>query len=160
MPADAWVALTLLLACAIFLTELMGTEGSGAFVKTTTLPTAIVIVLAILAVLLLIGAMIRPAAAPAEPGAASDSSEPVEGDDRPSIARVLFLLGSIAAYVAALPWFGYLLSSGLFLAGANLLYGNRNPVTILAAAIVAPIGLMLFFEKFMIILLPSARLFE
>ena len=64
VPADAWVALVLLVACGVFLNDLLATEGAGAFVKTTTLPTALVVVVGLLSLILLGGSLLRPAAAP------------------------------------------------------------------------------------------------
>jgi hypothetical protein len=75
------------------------------------------------------------------------------------LARVAAMVIWTAAFITALPWLGFLLSSGLFLVGANLLYGNRNPVSIVGLAVIVPALLYLFFEKFMIILLPASRLF-
>lgn len=151
MRADAWIAVVLLLACGFLLQDLLATEGSGAFVKTTTLPTALVVVIALLSVILL-GSSLRAA------------GQPSSGPDKPSasaagLLRVAAMVVWTAAFVAALPWLGYLLASGLFLVGANLLYGNRNPIPIVAISVAVPTCLYLFFEKFMIVLLPSSRLF-
>lgn len=151
VPADAWVALALLVACGFFLQDLLATEGTGAFVKTTTLPTALVVVLAILSLILLGGSFLRPAA---------PSSNGLAGAElRIGLARVGAMIAWTAIFIAALPWLGYLVSSALFLAGANVLYGNRRPVSIVAVAVILPVALLLFFEKFMIVLLPSSRLF-
>ena len=68
------------------------------------------------------------------------------------------MLGWTGAFITALPWFGYLMSSIVFLIGANLLYGNRKPTGMIVVAVAVPLGLLLFFEKFMIVLLPSSRL--
>jgi hypothetical protein len=40
-----------------------------------------------------------------------------------------------------------------------LLFGNRRPLLVLLLTLLVPLALMLFFEKFMIIPLPSASLF-
>ena len=71
-----------------------------------------------------------------------------------------FLFGLTALYVFALPWTGYLLTSALYFGAASLLFGNRQPVSIVVAMVVVPLALLLFFEKYMVVLLPSARLFE
>ena len=151
VPADAWIALVLLVTCGIFLDDLLATEGTGAFVKTTTLPTALVVFLALLSLILLGGSLLRPAA-PSSNGLSS-------AELRAGLWRVAAMIVWIALFVAALPWFGYLASSALFLVGAGLLYGNRRPLSIIATAAILPVALLLFFEKFMIVLLPSARLF-
>lgn len=151
VPVDAWVALVLLVACGFFLQDLLATEGAGAFVKTTTLPTALVVVLAVLSLILLGGSFLRPA----EP-----SSNGLAGAElRTGLIRVTTMIAWTAVFIGALPWFGYLVSSALFLAGANILYGNRRPISIAVVAVVLPVALLLFFEKFMIVLLPSSRLF-
>jgi hypothetical protein len=151
VPADAWIALVLLVACGLFLNDLLATEGTGAFVKTTTLPTALVAALALLSVILLGGSLLRPAA-PSFDGRTS-------AELRAGLGRVAAMIAWIAAFVFALPWFGYLISSALFLVGASFLYGNRRPLSIVATAVILPVALLLFFEKFMIVLLPSSRLF-
>ena len=152
VPADAWVALVLLVACGFFLDDLLATEGTGAFVKTTTLPTALVIVLAILSLILLGGSLLRrPAARPADALAGAEL--------RSGLIRVGAMIAWTAAFIFALPWFGYVVSSAVFLVGTNVLYGNRRPVLVIAIAVIVPLALLLFFEKFMIVLLPSSRLF-
>ncbi|MCZ6509422.1 MAG: tripartite tricarboxylate transporter TctB family protein [Alphaproteobacteria bacterium] len=151
VPADAWVALVLLVACGFFLNDLLATEGTGAYVKTTTLPTALVVVLALLALILLGGSLLRPAARPADALAGAEL--------RTGLIRVGTMIAWTTAFIFALPWFGYLASSAVFLVGANVLYGNRRPVSVIAIAVIVPVALLLFFEKFMIVLLPSSRLF-
>lgn len=151
VPADAWIALVLLVACGFFLENLLATEASGAYVKTTTLPIALVVVLALLSLILLGGSLLRPAA-PSTNGLTS-------AELKAGLGRVATMIVWIAVFVAVLPWFGYLFSSALFLVGASLLYGNRRPLSIVATAVILPVALLLFFEKFMIVLLPSSRLF-
>lgn len=150
------IALVLLGAGGFVLNDLLRTEGSGAYVKTTTLPIALVITLMLLAAVLLAQSLLRhqPVDNPATVGTAGTATV-----DILALARVAGLLGWIILYVAALPWFGYLASSIVFLAGANLIYGNRNPVSVVAISVIVPVCLLLFFERFMIVLLPSARLF-
>jgi hypothetical protein len=143
VPADAWIALVLLVACGLFLNDLLATEG--------TVPTALVAALALLSVILLGGSLLRPAA-PSSDGRTS-------AELRAGLGRVAAMIAWIAAFVFALPWFGYLISSALFLVGASFLYGNRRPLSIVATAVILPVALLLFFEKFMIVLLPSSRLF-
>ncbi|MDH3739755.1 MAG: tripartite tricarboxylate transporter TctB family protein [Alphaproteobacteria bacterium] len=151
VPADAWIALVLLVACGFFLNDLLATEGTGAYVQTTTLPSALVVVLALLSLILLGGSLLRPAA-PAS-NVSPDAKSPT------GLLRVGAMVAWTAAFIFALPWFGYLASSAAFLIGANILYGNRRPVSVVAIAVVVPVVLLLFFEKFMIVLLPSSRLF-
>ncbi|MHA1565351.1 MAG: tripartite tricarboxylate transporter TctB family protein, partial [Alphaproteobacteria bacterium] len=142
IPADAWVALVLLVASGFFLNNLLATEGSGAFVKTTTLPTALVLVLIVLSLILLGGSLLRPAERDA-----ADTKPATEA--RAGLLRVAAMLAWTVVFIAALPWLGYLAASVIFLIGANLLYGNRRPLNIGVIAIVVPLALLLFFEKFM-----------
>jgi hypothetical protein len=149
MAADAWIGLVLLLASGIFLADLLGEEASGAFVTTTTLPIALVILLAGLAVVLLVTAILRPR--PAEAG------EPARGQAK-GLARVAAMVAWIALYITALPQLGYMAASIAFLIGAALLYGNRRWPVILIVAGLLPLALLLFFERFMIVLLPDGAL--
>jgi hypothetical protein len=150
MSRDAWIALVVATASAIALWDLSRTPASGAFVKTTTFPMALAAVMLALALLLLGAALLRRVAAPASaPGPAR----------RGPAVRVAALFGLTMLYIAALPWTGYLLSSALYFGALSLVFGNRRPLSIVAAMIVLPLALMLFFERYMIVLLPSARLF-
>ncbi len=150
MPRDAWIALAVAAASAVSLWELARTPGTGAFVKTTTFPTAVCALLLALAVLHLLGAWRRRPAARA-------ATATVAGG---SAARAAALFGLTVLYIIALPWTGYFATSALYFGAASLLFGNRQPVSILVAMIVVPLALLLFFEKYMVVLLPAARLFE
>lgn len=157
VPADAWIGLVLLAVCGVLLNDLLATEGSGAFVKTTTLPTALVIVIGLLSVVLLGRALWHAAGTrPAAPGAGVDPAAAREA--RAGLLRVGAMVLGIVAYILALPWLGYFAATALFLAGANLLFGNRRPVSLIAVALLVPLALLLFFERFMLVLLPSSRL--
>lgn len=147
VPSDCWIALVVLLSCGVFLSDLWDADASGVFVKTTTLPIALVFVLMGLSVILLVGSLLRGL-----PAAASDPAfEPVSLS---LIALVLWII----LYVILLPIAGYLVASMIFMVGASLLYGNRRWQVILPWAVILPTGLQLFFEKVMIILLPASRL--
>jgi hypothetical protein len=148
MPRDAWVALAVAAASAVALWELARTPGTGTFVKTTTFPTAVCALLLALAVLHFAGAWRRRTREPAAAGAGG------------APARAAGLFGLTVLYIVALPWTGYFASSALYFGAASLLFGNRRPVSIVVAMIVVPLALLLFFEKYMVVLLPSARLFE
>lgn len=145
---DAGVAMVLLVCCGIFLRDLLNTDGSGAYVKTTTLPTLLVITMAVLSVLLLAGSLLAPAKKTGQ--AKRDAT------DRPRFDLVAALIVWVVLYIVALPWLGYLAASGLFLIGASWLYGNRHWGVMLALAILMPLALLLFFEKVMLILLPTS----
>lgn len=148
MPRDAWLALAVAAASAVALWELARTPATGPFVKTTTFPTVVCAVLLALAALHFAGAWWRKRGQ-------NDFSKPAG-----KVVLTPFLLLLLTAlYIFALPWTGYFLTSALYFGAASLLFGNRQPVSIVVAMIVVPLGLLLFFEKYMVVLLPSARLF-
>lgn len=152
MPRDAWVALAVAAASAVALWELARTPGTGAFVKTTTFPSAVCVLLLGLAVLHFVGARVGK-----NRGQSNISRKAAAGN----VALTPFLLfGLTVLYIVALPWTGYFLSSALYFGVASLLFGNRQPVSIVVAMIMVPLALLLFFEKYMVVLLPAARLFE
>lgn len=158
LKGDSWVAIGLLAACAVFLRDLLATDAGGAYIKATTLPIALTILLAALSVILLGWSLRRPAAVAARPAPPPPDAGPEPSTG--SIARrVILLVGATVLYIAALPWFGFLISTAAVIAATSVLYGNRRPVSIIGAMIVIPVVLLLFFEKYMIVLLPSARLF-
>jgi len=150
MPRDAWIALVVAAASAISLWDLSRTPATGAFVKTTTFPIALAILILALSLLLFGGAFLR------RPARAAPAPAP---ERRAAALRVVALAGLTAIYVAALPWTGYLVSSALYFGALSLVFGNRRPVSIIVAMIAVPLALLLFFEKYMIVLLPSAGLF-
>lgn len=157
LDADGWTAIVLLGLCAVFLTNLLGIDATGAYLTSTTMPIAVVIVMAGLALLLLAGSVMRMGeTTPSQDTAASDDATSRKGLDW----RIPMMVGGLLVYIAALPWLGYLLASGAFLVGASLLYGNRNWWVLLCLAVVLPGVLLLFFEKVMIVLLPAARLWS
>lgn len=157
LDADGWAAVILLGLCAVFLTNLLGSDATGAYVTSTTMPIAVVIVMAGLAVLLLTGSVLRMVRTTPSQGTASKN----DAAPRPGLDwRVPMMVGGLLVYIAALPWLGYLLASGVFLIGAGLLYGNRNWWVLLCLAAVLPSVLLLFFEKVMIVLLPASRLWS
>lgn len=153
LDADGWAALVLLALCAVFLSNLLASDATGAYVTSATMPIAVVVVMAGLAVLLLAGSVLRMRHT--VPTGATDPGSP-----RGLNWRVPALVAWLVVYVAALPWVGYLLASGGFLIGAGLLYGNRRWWVLLVSAVVLPGILLLFFEKVMIVLLPAAHLWN
>ncbi len=158
IPGDAWVSLVLLAAGIACLVELWGAESSGAYLKTTSLPIGLAGILVALSLVLLSLSVRQRAVQPPE-----EVTEEVTEDTAPVDHRAAFRVVTVvvltAAYIAALPWFGYLLSTGACLGVMALLYGTRAPVTIVGVMVGLPLLLQVFFEKYMIVLLPSARLF-
>ncbi|MCR8723170.1 tripartite tricarboxylate transporter TctB family protein [Frigidibacter sp. ROC022] len=153
LDGDGWAALVLLGFCAVFLFDLLNSQATGAYVTSVTMPIAIVVLMASMALVLLVGSVLRTGRTAPKPRAESPSGR---GLNWRVPAMVLWLV----AYTAALPWVGYLLASGVFLVGAGMLYGNRRWTVLLASAVVLPGLLLLFFEKVMIVLLPAARLWN
>jgi len=155
LNGDSWVALGLIAANAVFLGDLLADPPQGAYVKTTSLPVALSVALIGLSLVLLGWSLRRPSETPRQaetPGSNTGSLAP--------LMRVAIVVAQTVVYIAALPWLGYLLASSIFFGGLSLVYGNRKPLSILVVMVSVPLVLMLFFEKFMIVLLPSARLFE
>lgn len=150
MPRDAWIALAVVAASAVSLWDLWRAPAAGAFVKTTTFPMAVAALMLALALLLFAGAMLHRA---------RRSAAQPEAGRRAALLRVALLFALTVLYIVALPWAGYLLSSVLYFGAASLLFGNRRPLSIAVAMLAVPLALLLFFEKYMIVLLPSARLF-
>lgn len=157
IKGDAWVAIGLLAACAVFLRDLLSTESSGAYVQSTTLPVVLAIALAALSLALLGWSLLQSVRRPPPPRRLRSGLTPAT---RSAALRVSSLIVLIVLYITALPWFGFLITTAVLIAGASLLYGNRRPLSIIGVMVFLPAGLLLFFEKYMIVLLPSARLFE
>lgn len=157
LDPDAWAALVLLGLCAVFLSNLLSSDATGAYVTSTTMPIAVVVVMAGLAVLLLAGSVLRMVrTAPQQEAASTTAAAAAPGLDW----RVPMMVAWLVVYIAALPWLGYLVASGAFLIGAGLLYGNRRWWVLIGSAVVLPGLLLLFFEKVMIVLLPAAKLWN
>jgi len=145
MPRDAWIALVVAAASAVSLWELARTPASGAFVKATTFPFAVCVAMLALSLLLFAGALRRRAR---------------QTGGTPASLRAAGLCGLTVLYVAALPWTGYFATSALYFGALSVAFGNRRPVSVVIAMVLVPLALLLFFEKYMIVLLPAARLFE
>jgi hypothetical protein len=64
------------------------------------------------------------------------------------------------AYVFTMPWLGYIATSALFVGALAWLFGNRRPLAILIMMIATPFALSFFFQKAMVVYLPTSRLFE
>lgn len=147
ISADTYVALVLLLACAAVLNNLLSADLSGPYASPATLPVAATVALIVLSVFLLAGSLMR-AAPPSEPGLSLAAK-----------LRVVALFATTALFIAAMAQLGYVIASIAFMIAAGLIFGNRNPISLLAAAVVAPIALFYFFEKVMLVFLPASRLF-
>ncbi len=151
LPRDGLAGGVLLAGSLFFLFHLLGSQAEGvtAHVSATTLPTLLVLVLAFLGALMLVGAWREwRTAAPVEPADASRAGW-----------RVVVLVACTAAYIAMLPLLGYFVCTAGYFGAMALLFGNRRPLVVLPLMLLVPLALMLFFEKFMIIPLPSASLF-
>ncbi len=155
LPRDAWAGAMLLVSSLFFLAHLLGSQAEGvtAHVSASTLPTLLVSVLALLGLLMLVGAWRewRKGSLDAPPSQAA-------GELR-SAWRVWVLIGATAAYIALLPLLGYFVCTAGYIGAMALLFGNRRAVVVLPLMLLVPLVLMLFFERFMIIPLPSSSLF-
>lgn len=85
--------------------------------------------------------------------------------DAPSMAgfleidlRSVGLLVALAALLVALPYLGFLIAGMVFFAVAMLLYGARQPIPIIAAAIAVPFLLQTLFRHAFSIVLPTGLL--
>lgn len=144
LPADFYVALVLIAAGGVVLNDLARAGLTGPYATPATLPMASAAALVGLSVVLLLGALRRRVAA--------------EGGGLPTGAaalRVLGLLGATALFIFTMPLLGYLAASGLFMLLAGLLFGNRNPLSLVLTAVIAPVALYFFFEKVMLVFLPA-----
>lgn len=154
---DVVVAVVVLSVSLFFLIHLWRSSGgTWGPAEPSMVPAIVIFAIALLSTILLIGSLARLRLV-------SRSQRP----DRPRLRpaeRVSFrgagFIGWSIAYLAALPWLGYLLATGTYIGGMALLFGNRRPVTILLLMILTPIALLLFFERYMVILLPSGSIFS
>ncbi len=159
---DIWVAAVLLGGGLFFLVHLWRASGGrwGPAVA-TTVPTIVMIVFVVLAALLLISALLRHRQearwARSTPSTAGAATPPADGA-RPW--RGVALIATVVVYLASLPWIGYLAGTTLLVGGLALLFGNRRPVSIVLMMVLTPLALYLFFERYMVILLPPGRLFQ
>jgi hypothetical protein len=152
LTGDVWVAAILLGASGFFLGHLLSTPSSGGFVSTTTLPTAVAATMTVLAAALLGWSVWRAA----DGASAARTLDAARGGHW----RVLALLVWTALDLALMPWLGYLATTAVYVGGLALLYGSRRPLAVVALMVLVPTVLLLFFERFMIVLLPAAQLFE
>jgi len=150
---DGWIAVAVALAGGFFAWHLASAHQEGGYFRPTTFPLAFAVALVVLALALLGWSLARPAV----PAPAQDA--PPDPDRAGAGSRVAATIVATVLYVVALPWLGYLVSSAAYFGALSLLFGNRRPVSIVVAMILVPAALFLFFEKYMIVLLPSARLF-
>lgn len=149
---DVRAAAVLFAASLFFLAHLLTTPVSGGgFVSPTTLPTAVAAAMVFLAVLQLAIALAGRNDAPPPAAATVDRQGPW---------RVVALIVWTALDIALMPYFGYVATTAVYIGGLALLFGSRRPLAILVLVALVPVILLLFFERFMIVLLPSARLFE
>lgn len=116
-----------------------------------SLPSALAMLVAVLAAILLLqGMRAYRQAAPAENGHASWRGR----------VYVLAVVATVALYIAALEWLGYLLASAVTAGALALLYGHRRWWQIVLLMLLAPPALLYFFRHTMLVLLPEGRLFE
>lgn len=158
LPRDGWAGLVLLTGSLFFLGHLLASpsEGVTAHVSANTLPTVLLIVMAVVGALMFAGAWREwRRAAPRAIATPDDAAPSAPGGGW----RVVLLVAATAAYIALLPLIGYYVCTALYFVAMALLFGNRRPIVVLLLMLLVPLALLLFFEKFMIIPLPSSSLF-
>lgn len=134
----------------------------------TTMPLVVTGAIMLLSVILLARNLARLWAASREDGeetttveaAGVDTPSDASGVQRGAAGRGIALVAWTVLYLAALPWLGYLLTTSVFIGGLSYLFGNRSVVTIVLLMVITPVALHLFFERYMVILLPSGSLFS
>jgi tripartite-type tricarboxylate transporter receptor subunit TctC len=80
------------------------------------------------------------------------------GLDRRHIVQVLRFSILLGLYLVALPWIGYLVTTGLFLITAMVMLGERRPVTVLGVTAGWLVFSYLVFVKVLYVQLPVGRL--
>ena len=143
LGSETWLAATLFAASAI-LAAFAPSQVTGEpsqVVGPATLPVTLALAIAALSFLMLLGSLRKAAA-------------PLASDRKPIWPVMVFSVG-LALYVILLPVLGFSLSTAIFLVGLCLLFGERRWRAILPIAVLIPLGLLMFFERFMIILLPG-----
>lgn len=74
--------------------------------------------------------------------------------DRQDAKTPALALGSMAIYLAALPYLGFVLASMCFFAVLMWLYGSRNRIMIVAGSVLGPVILFVLFRYGFNIILP------
>lgn len=144
LGSETWLAAILLAASAILAVLAPGqvTGEPAQVVGPATLPVTLALAIAGLSFLMLLGSLRTPA-----------TQSP--GDGKPLWPVLVFSVG-LALYVVLLPLLGFSLSTAVFLIGLCLLFGERRWRAVLPIAVLVPLALLMFFERFMIILLPGS----
>ncbi|MCW5729306.1 MAG: tripartite tricarboxylate transporter TctB family protein [Alphaproteobacteria bacterium] len=143
-PSEEAGLAAILLAASLVLaaiTPFQVTGGEIWGIGSATLPIALAVAIALLAAWLLVDAL--------------RNQRPAEEPRQRSWPIPVMTLG-LVAYIAALPWLGFYLSTVLLVGGLARLFGEGRILAILVLALAVPAVLLVFFERFMIILLPAA----
>lgn len=166
---EVWVAAVVLAGSLFFFLYLWrSSEQRIGAASPTTMPLVVTGAIVLLSVLLLVRNLGRLRAASLEASRAAptereapEAPAPEElAQRRASGLRGGALVGWTILYLVTLPWLGYLLTTSVYIGGLSFLFGNRSVVTIALLMILTPIALLLFFERYMVILLPSGSLFS
>jgi putative tricarboxylic transport membrane protein len=86
---------------------------------------------------------------------AGDRKEPIRRSANRISVRQLVMLGLFATFLLVLPLVGFLAAGMPFFAGLMWLYGERNRLALMLAAIVAPVTVFYIFRVGFNILLPT-----
>ena len=125
--------------------------GSPLFgVASDTLPAALAGVIAVLGAALVVVLVLRnPPVAPA------GTTDGIAG-----LLRLLGLIVLCVGFSASLRHVGFLVAGGGLALGTALLFGKRQVVALAVLALAVPFGIAFFFEKAMVIYLPTGSLFQ
>lgn len=107
--------------------------------------------LCILLALLSVGVLVRATLSPVEPLPADFWPEP------DGIRRILAVVGSLAFAALALPFLGYRLTMLAFGFGLMVILGRRNPIEILAIALLGSFGTYALFVDRLGVALPVGK---
>jgi len=152
--ADMWIAVLVAILNGFFVWKLLSAPGEDTHFRPTTFPLAFAMILVALSLVLFVRSLGRGTDVRELRSALTN-----EYARTGSGVRVVGTIIATAAYIAALPWVGYLISSMAYFSAMSLMFGNRRLGSILFAMIIVPATLYLFFEKYMLVLLPAGRLF-
>lgn len=164
----AVAAVVLAMGLFFFVHLWFSTEQRLGAASRTTMPLIVTGAIVLLAAILLARNLGRlraariEAARRAQEATAAPEAPPTEERTRrrASAIRGGGLVAWTVLYLATLPWLGYLITTAVYIGGLSYLFGNRRPLAILLLMIVTPVALLLFFERYMVILLPSGSLFS
>lgn len=136
--------------------------GGGPFANSAFYPRVVAGTMAFLALILLIKNLVplqvrHESDAEETAVAQQDESAGQRGEDRPTAIRLLSIAALLLLYTIALPFFGYIAMTPLFMAGLFWLVGLKRPVTLVLLSILSSAVIYFFFSAFLNVILPHGR---